>query len=90
MSINKIIIVRELLNYYSNNFSSDDFANDLTKEHRPDNVIETYTKEIYAEIEDFYPGPSDLMSMYWWHKGRTSTKKIPESQKEISEGQKSM
>ena len=83
MTNNKINIVRELLNYYSNNFSSDDFANDLTNERKPDDVIETYTKEVFAEIQDFYPGPSDLMSMYWWHKGRTSSKKIPERQKEM-------
>ena len=85
MSINKIKIVKELLNHYSNNFTSEDFANDLTNEieNCPDKIIDLYTKEIHAALDDLYAGPLDLMTMYWWHKGRTSSKKIPERQKEM-------
>jgi len=89
MSINKIKIVKELINHYSKNFTSEDFTNDLTneRENSQDKIIETYTKEIYAELDDLYAGPLDLMIIYWWHKGRTSSEKssktIPEEQKEI-------
>ena len=88
MSDNKINIVKELLNAYSKNITGEDFDNDLSEvrkedKYSDDEIINLYTEDVFEDMQKIYPGPLDLMTMYWWHNGRTSLKEIPERQKEM-------
>ena len=90
MSHNKINIIKELLNNYSRNITGEDFDNDLSEVRKDgtysdDELINLYTEDVFDDMKKIFPGPEDLTTMYWFHKGRTSLKEIPERQKMILE-----
>ena len=90
MSNKKFYVIKELLNTYSKNHTGEEFDNDLSEVRKDgtysdDELINIYLEDVFENMQKIYPGPLDLMTMYWWHKGRTSMKQIPEKQKEIQE-----
>ena len=90
MSNNKFNIIKELPNTYSENYSGKAFDAELSIARKKgtysdDELIDLYTEDVFENMQKIYPGTQDLMSMYWFHKGRTSLKEIPERQKKILE-----
>jgi len=90
MTPKKFFIIKELLNNYSKNINGEEFDNDLSEVRKDgtysdEELITLYTEDVFDDMRKIYPGPLDLMTMYWWHNGRTSLKEIPERQKEIQE-----
>ena len=84
---NKLNIIKELLNHYSKNHTGEDFVYDLTNVRKDgaysdDELINIYLEDVFEEMKKIYPGPADIMTMYWWHKGRTALEEIPKIHEE--------